>query len=411
MKSIVALLFTCLLMHAHTTIDLKVAHQTNPLGVDDAKPRLSWRMEGDEKDLSQSAYQILVASSSENLAPGKADLWDSGQVNSASTNITYTGKTLPSSAWVHWKVRTWAGDAASEWSEPRRFLTALIGSQPQQPYISFRDTSPFHKDRKKLQLPPARYYRGNFKPEKKIVRAIAHATALGIYELHVNGQQVGDSYFAPGWTDYRKRAYYNTFDLTPLLKDGENAIGAVVADGWYAGYVGYGKFVGYGPHKSGRNIYGKTPSLMVEVHLTYDDGSRKVIGTDTTWKTSTGPELEADFLMGESYDARKEMPGWATASFDDSKWQPTILAQDNGTNIEPFSRQVHQRQARVRIHPPARHAGLSRTAGPRDPGADGEVGEASRARCMDLRPRPELRRKRPFQGESRSRRHVRASLR
>ncbi len=95
----------------------------------------------------------------------------------------------------------------------------MIGSQPKQCYISFRDTSPFHKDRKQLQLPPARYYRSVFKPEKKIVSAIAHASALGIYELHVNGQRVGDAYFAPGWMDYRKRAYYHTCDLTSLLKD------------------------------------------------------------------------------------------------------------------------------------------------------------------------------------------------
>ncbi len=337
MKSIAALLLTCSLLHAHITLDLKVAHLAAPLGVDDAKPRLSWKMQGHEKNLSQSAYQILMASTPELLAPGTADLWDSGQVKSPVTTIAYAGKALPSSAWVHWKVRTWAGENPSEWSEPQRFLTALIGGQPQQPYISFRDTSAFHKDRKKLQLPPARYYRSSFKPEKKIVRAIAHASALGIYELHVNGQRVGDSYFAPGWTDYHKRAYYNTYDLTPLLTDDGNVIGAIVADGWYAGYVGYGKFVGYGPHKTGRNIYGKTPALMVEVHLTYSDGSSKIIGTDATWKTSTGPELEADFLMGEAYDARNEMPGWATASFDDSKWESSILAQDNGSITEPFS--------------------------------------------------------------------------
>jgi alpha-L-rhamnosidase len=329
MKTLTALLCSCILAHAHSVLDLKVAHLPTPLGLDDAKARLSWRIDG---DADQTDYQILVASSADRLAPGMADLWDSGPVKSSTTHAAYTGKTLPSSAWVHWKVRSGAA-----WSEPQRFLTALIGTQPKQPYISFRDTSPFHKDRKQLHLPPARYYRGVFKPEKKIVSAIAHASALGIYELHVNGTRVGDAYFAPGWTDYRKRAYYNTYDLTTLLKDGGNVIGAIVADGWYAGYVGYGKLVGYGPHKTGRSIYGKTPSLMVEVHLTYSDGSRAVIGTDSTWKTSTGPELEADFLMGEAYDARKEMPGWATAAFDDSKWENAIRAEDNGSIIEPFS--------------------------------------------------------------------------
>jgi len=337
MKTLALLLLSTLLACAHTTLDLKVAHQTAPLGVDDAKPRLSWHMKGDAKGLAQAAYQILVATSADKLVPGKADLWDSGRVESSQSVATYSGSPLPSSTYVHWTVRTWGGDTPSEWSKPQRFLTALIGSQPNQPFVSYKDTSPFHKERNKLHLPPARYYRSTFTPGKKIVRAIAHASALGIYELHVNGRRVGDAYFAPGWTDYRKRIYYNTYDITPFLGEGKNAIGAIVADGWYAGYLGYGKLVGYGPYQTGRNIYGKTPALMVETHLFYDDGSHEVIGTDGSWKTSTGPETEADFLMGETYDARKEMRGWATASFDDSKWENAIFAKENGSHIQPFS--------------------------------------------------------------------------
>ena len=337
MKPVVALLLTGLLAHAHVTTGLKVAHQSEPLGIDDAQPRLSWRLESEQPGTKQSAYQVLAATRLDLLEPGKADLWDSGRVASGTAHTAYAGKPLPSSAYVYLKVRTWNGDSPSAWSAPGKFLTALIGSQPQQPFISFKDNTPFHKERNKLHLPPARYYRATFTPGKKIVRAIAHSTALGIHELHVNGRRVGDSYFAPGWTDYRKRIYYNTHDLTPLLHDGTNTIGAIVADGWYAGYVGYGKFVGYGPYRTGRNIYGKTPSLMVETHLFYADGTREVIGTDATWKTTTGPEREADFLMGESYDARREMPGWATADFDDSGWENAILAADNGSHIHPFS--------------------------------------------------------------------------
>lgn len=337
MKTLALLLLSTLLTCAHTTLDLKVAHQTAPLGVDDAKPRLSWRIEGDAKGLAQAAYQILVATSADKLVPGKTDLWDSGRVESSQSVATYSGSPLPSSTYVYWTVRTWGGDTPSKWTKPQRFLTALIGSQPNQPFVSYKDTSPFHKERNQLHLPPARYYRSTFTPRKKIVRAIAYASALGIYELQVNGRRVGDAYFAPGWTDYRKRIYYNTYDLTPFLSAGKNAIGAMVADGWYAGYLGYGKLVGYGPDQTGRNIYGKTPALMVETHLFYDDGSHEVIGTDATWKTSTGPELEADFLMGETYDARKEMPGWATASFDDSKWENAIFAKENGSHIQPFS--------------------------------------------------------------------------
>jgi len=337
MKTLAILLCSTLFAHAHSTVDPKVAHQTAPLGVDDAAPRLSWRMDGEKAGLAQSAYQILVATNRDSLTDGTADLWDSGRVESATSHTAYAGKPLPSSTWIHWTVRTWSGDTASDWAAPQKFLTALIGSQPQQPYISFKDTTPFHKDRQKLHLPPARYYRGTFTPGKKIVRAIVHASALGIYELHVNGQRVGDEYFAPGWTDYRQRAYYNTYDLTDFLTDGKNTLGAIVADGWYAGYLGYGKLVGYGPHRTGRNIYGKTPALMIETHVFYDDGTSGIIGTDATWKTTTGPEIEADFLMGEAYDARREMPGWATPAFDDSAWESAIPAAENGSIIKPFS--------------------------------------------------------------------------
>lgn len=353
MKPLALLLALAAFGQAHTTTSLKLNHQlltllTVPDGndtripapacTDDAEPRLSWQIKDtDDSHPNQSSWHILVATSPEVLQPGKADLWDSGLVVSPLTQTTYAGKPLPSSAWVYWKMQTSAGSSTSEWTQPHRFLTALIGSQPQQPYISFRDTSPFHKDRNKLHLPPARYYRGSIAPKKKPVRAIAHASALGIYELQINGQRISDALFAPGWTDYRKRAYYNTYDITPYLAEEGNTIGAIVADGWYAGYVGYGKLVGYGPHKTGRNIYGKTPSLMVEVHLFYEDGTSEVVGTDASWKTTTGPELEADFLMGESYDARKELPGWSTATYDDSAWEPAILAQDNGSITAPFS--------------------------------------------------------------------------
>ncbi len=322
---------------AYPPVGINIAHQVSPQGIDDAQPRISWRLQQADRFVKPTSYQILVATSQDKLEPGKADLWDSGKVLSQDSHAMYAGKPLPSSTRIHVKIREETNGVDSDWSEPTSFLTALIGKQPTQPFISYKDNTAFHKERNKLHLPPARYYRSTFTPEKKIVSAIAHATALGIYELHINGKRVGDAYFAPGWTDYRQRAYYNTYDITSYLTDKQNAIGAIVADGWYAGYVGYGKLVGYGPHQTGRNIYGKTPSLMVEIHLKYDDGSSEIIGTDPTWKTATGPELEADFLMGEAYDARKEMPGWATASFDDSQWENAIFAKANGSHIEPFS--------------------------------------------------------------------------
>lgn len=357
MKALVILMLSSALLHAHFTVGLEVNHRSNPLGDDDPSPRLEWRMIGDEKGLMQSAYQVMVASDAEVLAKGEPDLWDSGKQLSADTFVRYAGEPLPSSDWVYWRVRTWSGENVSEWSQIQRYLTGRIGSQPKQPYIAFKDTTPFHTTRKKLYLPPTRYYRSTFKPKGKVVQAVAHASALGIYDFHVNGKRVGDSYFSPGWTDYRQRAYYNTYDLTSLLVDGENAVGAVVADGWYAGYVGYGKLVGYGPYQTGRNIYGKTPALMVELHLTYEDGSKEVVGTDTSWKSAIGPELEADFLMGETYDARRELTGWSTPSYDDSTWGNVVLAKSNGSELHPFKdRFVKEKREFGFVRPPVLQA-------------------------------------------------------
>ena len=183
---------------------------------------------------------------------------------------------------------------------------------------------------------------------KAIRRATIYSTALGIYELHLNGERVGDAYFAPGWSDYHQRAYYNTYDVTALVKPGANALGAWVADGWYSGYIGFGLLTGIGTEAIGRYTYGKTPALMAQLEIEYADGSRERIVTDTSWKvTGAGPIQEADFLMGERYDARQETPGWSKPGFDDSKWEAAIRAEDNGQGEGKVLRVSESRSGRT----------------------------------------------------------------
>ena len=153
-------------------------------------------------------------------------------------------------------------------------------------------------ERTHLVLPPSPYLRKTFTADRAIKRAVVHASALGLYELHINGQRVGKDYFTPGWTDYKKRVYYNTYDVTSLVKQGKNAIGAMIAQGWYAGYFAWGEQ---------HNWYGKNPRLMVQLDIEYDDGSRASVVTDDSWKCSYGPVTEADLIMGTSYDATKEI--------------------------------------------------------------------------------------------------------
>ncbi len=319
---------------------LRCEYRENPLGIDAKLPRLSWRMESEARGVSQSGYRIRVASTMDKLTAGEADLWDSGKVQSNQTlHVVYAGKPLESRQTCYWTVQAWGADGQpGDWSTPAMWSMGLLeDSQWQANYISYKDDDPIATDTNSLYLPAARQYRKDFVAEKQVKRATVYATALGIYELHLNGERVSDHYFAPGWTDYLQRAYYNTYDVTSMIASGENAIGAWVADGWYSGYVGFGLLTGMGTERMGRYTYGKTPSVMAQLEIEYVDGSRQIVGTDASWKvTGDGPIREADLLMGESYDAQKEERGWATSKFDDSMWQSAILAAENGNPIADF---------------------------------------------------------------------------
>ena len=312
---------------------LQCEYLTNPMAIDDSHPRLGWIVESQERGQKQTAYQILVAGDRATLDRDKGNLWDSGKVRGGETvGIAYAGKPLPSRQQCFWKVRVWDKNGKpSAWSEVAFWNMGLLQQDDWKAgYISFHDDATLPKSKDPLILPPARQYRKGFSLEKPVKRAVAYATALGIYELHINGKRVGDAYFAPGWTDYHQRAYYNAYDVTSMLTQGENAIGAWLADGWYSGYIGFGLLTGIGTEGIGRFTYGKSPALMAQLEVEYADGSRQMICTDNSWKvTDAGPIQEADFLMGERYDARKEMAGWASAGFDDSKWDSAVLAQDN----------------------------------------------------------------------------------
>ena len=169
-----------------------------------------------------------------------------------------------------------------------------------------------------INLPPAPYFRKEFAAKPAIKRATIYASALGLYELQLNGQRVGDLFFTPGWTDYHKRVYYNTYDVTPLIKQGEtNALGAILADGWYAGYVGFRLFTN---QPRPRNFYGGEPRLRAQLEIEYTDGTKEIVNTDPSWKAAYGPTLESDLLMGETQDLRINYDGWSTPGFDDSTW-------------------------------------------------------------------------------------------
>jgi alpha-L-rhamnosidase len=319
---------------------LRCEYLVDPAGIDETSPRLSWEASSTGRGEKQTACRIIVASSIEVLNQTRGDLWDSGKtVGDSTAQIVYKGQPLTSRQRCYWKVRLWdAHGKASDWSPVASWSMGLLEAGDwKAEWIGFRDASPLWTNVNQLNLPPARHYRKDFQAHKSIRRAVVHATALGLYELQINGQRVGDRYFTPGWTDYRRRVYYQTYDVTSLLRRGPNAIGAIVTDGWYAGYVGYGLLVGYGPHKSGRNIYGKTPALLAQLEVDYEDGTGAIVATDASWKTTDkGPIREADMLMGEAFDARLALDNWSKPGFNDSAWEAAIRSESNGSDKAPF---------------------------------------------------------------------------
>lgn len=183
-----------------------------------------------------------------------------------------------------------------------------------------------------LHLPPPPYLRRDFALADGIVRATAHVTALGHYELRINGQRVGEDQLAPGWTDYAKRIPSHTYDVTDLVRAGDNAVAAILADGWYAGYIGFRLLLG---HDRPRGYYGERPRLLAQLEIEYADGRVERVTTDGDWRAAYGAIREADQLMGEKRDLRREMPGWDVPGFDDSAWTPVVVSPAPEAPVEP----------------------------------------------------------------------------
>ncbi|MCS7223352.1 MAG: glycoside hydrolase family 78 protein [Armatimonadetes bacterium] len=304
--------------------DLTCEYRYHPLGIEERAPRLGWiclPLSPNDRGLFQTAYQIQVATSAEKLKKDTPDLWDSGKVVSSQMNqIPYAGQPLHSRMECYWRVRVWdQDDQVSEWSPIARWTMGLLDKTDwTAQWIGY--DAPFSTEKKDdLILPPPPFLRKEFRLTGKVVKAFLYVSALGSCEVRINGKRVSDDYFIPGWSDFRKRAYYRTYEVTDLLTEGDNAIGAVLIDDWYSGYCG-----GWGK----RDLYGGQPRLRVQLEVQMEDGTVETIATDGSWKATYGPILEADFYHGQTYDSRREMPGWDQPGFDDQQWEPVVVSED-----------------------------------------------------------------------------------
>ena len=310
---------------------LRCEYLDAPLGIDAKNPQLSWILSdskpGTLRGLRQTAYQILVASTLERLAKNTGDLWDSGKVTSDQTaHIEYAGTPLASRQQCFWKVNVWVDSPSTEpkscWSKPAQWEMGLLTpadwkAQWIEAQVSKEapDTVPIL--RKTLAL-----------AAKPVVRARLYITALGLYQMTINGQRVGDIVFGPEWTDYKKRIRYQVYDVSALMKKGDNVLAGLVGQGWYCGTLG-----------SGPKHYGKSPALLAQLEVTYADGTREQVVSDASWKIAASPILSSDFMRGENYDARLEVKGWNELGLDDSAWKTTFVRE--GTT-SPLESQVSQ---------------------------------------------------------------------
>jgi alpha-L-rhamnosidase len=298
--------------------NLRSEYLKDPLGIDAASPRLSWIVASGRRGEKQTAYQILAASSAELLDRNSGDLWDSGRVASGETaQIVYSGKALISRQCCFWKVRAWDRDGhPGDWSHAARWEMGLLAPQEWSAHwISAEGGGSAAAPALPKDLAAPQMLRKSFVLNSTIRRGVLYATALGLYDARINGQRVGDHVLEPDWTDYRKRVRYQTYDVTALLHRGDNAIAALLANGWYSGHIGNGGF----------QFFGKVPAFLAQLEVTYSDGRTERIVTDAAWKWHASPILSSDFMLGEDYDARLEVNNWDQPALDESQWAAVKL--------------------------------------------------------------------------------------
>lgn len=321
--------------------DLRCEYRVNPLGIDIMLPRFSWITKTGTRSWKQSAYQILVASGRDRLANDKADLWNSGKVHSSQAGqVAYAGQPLRARQQCWWKVRVWDGsDFPSPWSDPAFWTMGLLNESDwrRSQWIGrddlLEDTSEiwyFYESFTAGRIPPtgrlkpprsipAPYLRNEFVVSGRVRSAYLFASGLAYAELRLNGKKIsGDIERDPGYTNFNTRVLYVTHDVTGMLTQGLNAVGAILGTGWYDVHdIGVWHF-NTAPWR-GR------PRLRLLLAIEYEDGRSQSVESNDEWKTATGPILHDGIYTGEIYDARLEMPGWDTAGFDDSSWSRALI--------------------------------------------------------------------------------------
>lgn len=326
--------------------DLRCEYLQNPFGIDVLQPRLSWKLESPEqaRGLKQASYRLLVADSSAVLDRDEGNLWDSGKADGhQSSQVIYAGKPLGSRTICYWKVKVWQvlagveGDGAgreSAWSQPAQWSMGLL--KPEDWTARWTSMKPSQwapaedlglgKSVDGLNSRNSPLLRRSFTLAKPVMDAQVSICGLGYYELFLNGAKVGDHVLDPAWTCYHKNALYVTYNISKDLKQGANALGVQLANGIYNQEFG-------DPWGFKTAQWRAFPQMLLQLDITFTDGTKQRVVSDETWKVSDGPIYWDQLRMGVMYDARREHPGWSLAGFDDSGWQSAILREGVKGNL------------------------------------------------------------------------------
>lgn len=299
-----------------TPANLQCEHLFNPLGIDAAAPRFSWRMVDERPGARQTAYQLTVTTDSAN--PAKGMVWQTAKVKGEVSLVTYQGKSLMPFTKYYWRIEIWDKDGLNAKSEVASFETGMMDR--------FHWKGTWISDHNDVNLKPAGQFRKVFEAAKKIKTARAYIAVAGLYELYLNGQRIGNHRLDPVYTRFDRRTLYVTHDVTAQLQTGKNAIGVLLGNGWYN-------------HQStavwnfDKAPWRARPAFCMDLRITYEDGTVETITSGRDWKTALGPVIFNSIYTAEHYDARREQPGWNTTNFDDSKWRNVLPRAAPSNNI------------------------------------------------------------------------------
>ncbi len=315
-------------------------YRKNPLGIESKAPRFSWELNSEERSVLQKAYRLQAGVDEESLKAGKGIIWDSGKVKSEqSIQVPYTGQALQPAKAYFWKVKVWDNKGnESDWSEIASWQMGLPSASDWAGarWIAYEELPdnqrivPAMHGKGKKELDEGKntlpLLRKEFEVKKPLKRATAFICGLGHFEMSLNGNKVGDHFLDPGWTDYSQHALYVTFDVTSQLKEGKNAVGVMLGNGFY-----------HVPRERYRKLTGSFgyPKMISKIVLEYKDGTSDNIISDTSWKTAAGPVTFTSIYGGESYDARLEPEGWNSPDFQgNEKWKQAITVE-GPENLDP----------------------------------------------------------------------------